>query len=143
MAFSTGLVFLLFLRIAVVAALLCVCENGLNFPFKKLCKKCMFIVLCQTIQRCVRKIRVPSSISNPSSRDNHSLKQQVFTKYLLLGFGDLAVNKMDMLSSLGDLGGWLSLCFKGCINVYIDCFVPSPSPLPKRREGIKPHVFVT
>lgn len=56
-------------------------------------------------------------------------------KCLLIGFGDLVVNQMNMPAALGDLGGCCHLvpCLSGCIYAYIDYFVPSPSPLGKRR----------
>ena len=98
-----------------------------------------------SIQRHIRKtIGATLHSKIPSPEDNHLFRQWVFTEYPVSGFGDVWENKVDSLplEIRVDALTYLFLYLYGCMYANIDCFLPSPSPLPKK-GGIKTHIFVT
>lgn len=128
---------LLLFRTALVMVLICVHENGLNLAFKKLHKEIHAHCNMSNNTEMYKENKGATLYSKiPSARDKHLFRQWVFIKYLLLGLGEIVVNKMDMLSALCDLGGCSDLRF-----LYI--FFLLPHHYLKGRWGIKPHIFVT
>lgn len=123
---------------------MCVCVNWLNLAFKKLCGD-IHAHSNMSIQRYVRKT-IGSTLHSkiPSPEDNHLFRQWVFTEYPVSGFGDVWENKVDSLplEIRVDALTYLFLYLYGYMYANIDCFLPSPSPLPKK-GGIKTHIFVT
>lgn len=121
---------LLLFRAALVMVLICVHENGLNLAFKKLHKEIHAHCDMSNNTEMYKENNGATLYSKIlSSGDKHLFRQWVFIKYLLLGLGEIVVNKMDMLSALCDLGGCSDLCF-----LYIFFLLPHHYLKGRRRD---------